>query len=192
MLSTELARNRWPALPARHLRRHLRRRDLRCPAGGARRRDRAVAGLSLGRHPGARPADHLGGRLQRHRHHLSGCLSPEHDRRDHQGDSGRRRRQPVQSRSLLSAGRRHGARRRASATPSMSMPPSAGASAICTCCGRQRRSRRREEYVVAGWGSVNEDAQGPPIWDVVAATCKSQQECHAAAAPSVKFVRAGG
>src|SRR6267154_1832243 len=24
------------------------------------------------------------------------------------------------------------------------------------------------DYVVAGWGSVNEDTQGPPIWDVVA------------------------
>ena len=35
-----------------------------------------------------------------------------HDRRAAQGDPGRRRRQPVQSRSLLSAGRRHGARRR--------------------------------------------------------------------------------
>ena len=25
-----------------------------------------------------------------------------------------------------------------------------------------------KEYVVAGWGSVNEATEGPPIWDVVA------------------------
>jgi sulfur-oxidizing protein SoxB len=24
------------------------------------------------------------------------------------------------------------------------------------------------DYVVAGWGSVNEGTQGPPVWDVVA------------------------
>jgi sulfur-oxidizing protein SoxB len=24
-----------------------------------------------------------------------------------------------------------------------------------------------KEYVVAGWASVNEDTQGPPVWDVV-------------------------
>src|SRR5439155_15049886 len=29
-----------------------------------------------------------------------------------------------------------------------------------------------KEYVVAGWGSVNQDAEGPPIWDVIAAHLK--------------------
>jgi sulfur-oxidizing protein SoxB len=24
------------------------------------------------------------------------------------------------------------------------------------------------EYVVAGWGSINEGAEGPPVWEVVA------------------------
>ena len=26
---------------------------------------------------------------------------------------------------------------------------------------------RRKDYVVAGWASVNEGTEGPPIWDVV-------------------------
>ena len=38
-----------------------------------------------GGHAGARPADHLGGRLQCDRHHLSRGLPLEDDRREHQG-----------------------------------------------------------------------------------------------------------
>ena len=30
-------------------------------------------------------------------------------------------------------------------------------------------------YVVAGWASVNENTQGPPIWDVVADHVASQE-----------------
>ena len=89
--------------------------DLICDAllVRARRRDRALARLPLGRHADRRRSRHLGGRLQRHRHHLSGRLSHGHD--------GRRPSRPiledvadnsVQPRSLLPAGRRHGARRR--------------------------------------------------------------------------------
>lgn len=29
-------------------------------------------------------------------------------------------------------------------------------------------------YVVAGWASVNEDTEGPPIWDVVEAHIKAE------------------
>ncbi len=29
------------------------------------------------------------------------------------------------------------------------------------------RSRPRSDYTVAGWASVNEGTEGPPIWDVV-------------------------
>ena len=50
--------------------------------------------------------------LSRDRGHLSGNLRPEHDRRPDQGHPRRRLRQSVQCRSLLSAGRRYGARRR--------------------------------------------------------------------------------
>ena len=52
----------------------------------------------------------LRGHLQRDRDHLSGRLSHEHDRRAAEGDARGRRRQSVQPRSLLPAGRRHGAR----------------------------------------------------------------------------------
>ena len=34
--------------------------------------------------------------------------------------------------------------------------------------GYRRADRAGKDYVVAGWGSVNEDVEGPPIWDVVA------------------------
>ena len=60
--------------------------------------------------PGA--GHHPRGHLQRHRPHLSRRLPHDHDRRAAQGGAGGRGRQPVQSRSLLSAGRRHGPRRR--------------------------------------------------------------------------------
>ena len=56
--------------------------------------------------------DHARGHLQRDRDHLSGRLPHDHDRRAAQGSSRRRRRQPVQPRSVLPAGRRHGPRRR--------------------------------------------------------------------------------
>ena len=39
-----------------------------------------------------------------------------------------------------------------------------------------------KDYVVAGWGSVNEGAEGPPIWDVVAAHLETQPAALAAAA----------
>ncbi len=47
------------------------------------------------------------------------------------------------------------------------------------------------DYIVAGWASVNEDTQGPPIWDVVAAHLKGRQVVSAQSARSVRFVRAG-
>jgi len=49
-----------------------------------------------------------------------------------------------------------------------------------------------KEYVVAGWGSVNEGAEGPPIWDVVAAHLKSRQVLSPQPRKSVKIVRVGG
>jgi sulfur-oxidizing protein SoxB len=48
------------------------------------------------------------------------------------------------------------------------------------------------KYVVAGWGSVNEHVQGPPIWDVVADYLKSQRELSPRPRESVKIMRAGG
>jgi sulfur-oxidizing protein SoxB len=46
-------------------------------------------------------------------------------------------------------------------------------------------------YVVAGWASVNEGTEGPPIWDVVAAHLKSRAVVSPQAGRSVRFTRAG-
>jgi sulfur-oxidizing protein SoxB len=42
--------------------------------------------------------------------------------------------------------------------------------------------------VVAGWGSVNEDTQGPPIWDVVASYIGAQGEVAPLASGHVRVV----
>jgi len=49
-----------------------------------------------------------------------------------------------------------------------------------------------KDYVVAGWGSVNQDVEGPPIWDVVAAHLKRRQVLSPEPRKSVRIVRAGG
>ena len=37
-----------------------------------------------------------------------------------------------------------------------------------------------KDYIVSGWGSVNETVEGPPVWDVVAAYLKDRPPgCHA-------------
>jgi S-sulfosulfanyl-L-cysteine sulfohydrolase len=48
-----------------------------------------------------------------------------------------------------------------------------------------------KDYVVAGWASVNEDTQGPPIWDVVAAHVRGRAVVPPQGGQTVKFVRAG-
>ncbi len=48
-----------------------------------------------------------------------------------------------------------------------------------------------KDYIVAGWASVNEGTQGPPIWDVVAAHLKNRTVVRPQAGRSVRFVRAG-
>jgi S-sulfosulfanyl-L-cysteine sulfohydrolase len=49
-----------------------------------------------------------------------------------------------------------------------------------------------KEYIVAGWGSVNEGVEGPPIWHLVANHLKSRSVVRPEASRAVKFVRAGG
>jgi sulfur-oxidizing protein SoxB len=49
-----------------------------------------------------------------------------------------------------------------------------------------------KQYVVAGWGSVSEGTQGPPIWDVVATYLGHRQLLSPQPRKSVKIVRAGG
>jgi len=46
-------------------------------------------------------------------------------------------------------------------------------------------------YVVAGWASVNEGTEGPPVWDVVAAHLKGRGAVTPQAPPHVRFHRAG-
>jgi len=48
-----------------------------------------------------------------------------------------------------------------------------------------------KEYVVAGWASVNEGTEGPPIWDVVAAHLKGRTLAPLRAGQTVTFMRAG-
>jgi len=45
-------------------------------------------------------------------------------------------------------------------------------------------------YVVAGWASVNEDTEGPPIWDVVEAHIKAQGTVSLAPNNSVEIINA--
>ena len=47
-------------------------------------------------------------------------------------------------------------------------------------------------YTVAGWGSINENVEGPPVWDVIADHLKRQQEISPRPRGQVKIVRAGG
>jgi S-sulfosulfanyl-L-cysteine sulfohydrolase len=47
-----------------------------------------------------------------------------------------------------------------------------------------------KEYTVAGWGSVNRDTQGPPVWDLVADHLRRRQVLSPQPRKSVKIVRA--
>jgi sulfur-oxidizing protein SoxB len=49
-----------------------------------------------------------------------------------------------------------------------------------------------KDYIVAGWGSVNQDTEGPPIWDVIASHLKGRQVLSPQPRKSVRIVRAGG
>ena len=108
----EAGRHRRPAVPPRQFQRQLGPAAVRRHDGRAGRRYRLLARLPLGHQPAAGRRDHAraddgpgGHHLQlRHRHRDVG--------RDDQDGAGRRVRQPVQSRPLLPAGRRHGAHRR--------------------------------------------------------------------------------
>ena len=49
----------------------------------------------------------------------------------------------------------------------------------------------QREYVVAGWASVVEGTDGPPIWDVVAQHLRAERVVRVAANDSVRVVRGG-
>jgi sulfur-oxidizing protein SoxB len=48
-----------------------------------------------------------------------------------------------------------------------------------------------KDYIVAGWASVNEGTEGPPIWDVVAAHLRGRGVVEPQAPGHVRFQRAG-
>jgi sulfur-oxidizing protein SoxB len=48
-----------------------------------------------------------------------------------------------------------------------------------------------KEYVIAGWASVNQGTEGPPIWDVVAAHLRNRGVAAPPATSHVRFHRAG-
>ena len=45
------------------------------------------------------------------------------------------------------------------------------------------------DYIVAGWASINEATEGPPIWDLVASHLKKQQVVRDSGASTVKVIR---
>ncbi len=46
-------------------------------------------------------------------------------------------------------------------------------------------------YVVAGWGSINQETAGPPVWDLVASHLRKRQVITSVASAPVKVVRSG-
>ena len=72
---------------------------------------------------------------------------------------------------------------------STSMRAWASASAACSCWSGAPIEAEKE-YVVAGWGSVNEGTQGPAIWEVVAAHLRAAQS-PPQPRRTVRIVRAG-
>lgn len=48
-----------------------------------------------------------------------------------------------------------------------------------------------KRYTVAGWGSVNQGTEGPPIWEVVAQHLKQRNIVKPQPAKAIQFVRAG-
>jgi len=47
-----------------------------------------------------------------------------------------------------------------------------------------------KQYAVAGWGSINQDTKGPPVWDVVAAHLKERSVVPPQTGKTVTFMRA--
>ena len=54
------------------------------------------------------------------------------------------------------------------------------------CCGPASRSNRSKDYTVAGWASVNEGTEGPPIWDVVSQS-HPEERCRRSARRPITF-----
>ena len=141
--------------------------DLRRAARRARRRDRAVAGLPLGQLAAARAGHHrediynataitypavyrmtmTGARLKEILEDVADNLFNPDPYYQQGGDMVR-----------VGGARLHDRRRQADGQPHLR--PDA-------CCKTGKPLEAARDYTVAGWASVNEGTEGPPIWDVV-------------------------
>ncbi len=83
----------------------------------------------------------------------------------HQGAARRHLRQPVQPRSLLPAGRRHGAGRRHALRCD---PTQRIGNRISNMTLNGKPIAAGKRYKVASWAPVAEGASGEPVWEVVA------------------------
>jgi sulfur-oxidizing protein SoxB len=165
-LTRKIGTTEEPALPPRQLQRHIRRPDLPGAIGGTRRPDRPVARLPLGHECASGPGHHRGGSAQRLCDDLSGGLPLVHDGqmlKDILEDVGDNlfNKDPYyqQGGDMVRVGGmgytidpNKGDRR-----AHLRHDPAATGEAIDPA----------KDYVVAGWASVNEDTEGPAIWDVV-------------------------
>ena len=95
---------------------------------------------------------------------MSGTIIKDHH--------GRRLRQPVQPRSLQTAGRRHGSRRRYQLY--LRSAPSLGRR-INNMILKGKPLDPNKKYKVAGWAPVAEGASGEPVWDVVASYLRDKK-----------------
>ena len=146
-----------PAVPARQLQRQLRRDRPRRAPQAERRRGRLLPGLPLGR-------DHRAGAgrspsrtsMRTPAITYPNTLDARADRGGDPPHHGGRGRQPLPSRPVLPAGRRHGAARRAHATSSIRGRGWAGASATIKVGGRPLARERR--YKATSWASPGRGA----------------------------------
>ncbi|MCK7475453.1 MAG: hypothetical protein MZV49_22740 [Rhodopseudomonas palustris] len=130
-------------------------------AGGAGRRDRLLAGLPLG-HERCCPAqaitvEHV---MDQTAITYPYCHRQRDDRRDDQDRARGRRRQPLQPRPLLPAGRRHGARRRPAATRSTPTAADGRAHLRHDALDRQADRRRPRPTRSPAGPAVNEGTAG--------------------------------
>ncbi len=120
----------------------------------------------LGHEPAARPGHHLRGCHQRLGHDLSELLPHEHERGAPQGGAGGRGRQHLQPDPYLQGGGDMVRVGGLGFAIDVSKPMGSRISELRTLRDGKPLEAARD-YVVAGWASINEGTQGPPIWEVV-------------------------
>ncbi len=143
--------------------------DLMCTAliDRARCGDCVLSRIPLGHDDTARLGHHGGGHLQRHRHQLSAGLSHHHDRAAHQGSAGRRRRRACATAIPISGSAATWFAAADCATGSIRAKPLGSRISALEHNGSGKAIEPAKSYTVAGWGSVADQVEGPPIWEVI-------------------------